>query len=183
MNSALTPSPHTKPQLDATRSQSLVIVLVEPRIPQNFGNISRLAACTGCPLIVIGDTGFSMLDKDVKRSGMDYLEQVELRRYRDLPDASADFPNYQVAYMSSHAQQIYTEIPFQKNTMLVFGSESTGLPKRLLEAHPEECYTIPMLADRRSLNLSSSVSLVVYEGLRHRNQWPCESPSIVDIDE
>jgi tRNA (cytidine/uridine-2'-O-)-methyltransferase len=160
-----------KPVLASDTSQAVVIVLVEPRIPQNFGNISRLAACTGCPLIIIGDTGFSLLDKDVKRSGLDYLDDVDLRRYRDLPDVAEDFPHHDVAYLSSHAKQLYTDIPANKPMLLVFGSESTGLPKALLAARPEACYTIPMQAERRSLNLSSSVSLVVYDALRQRYHW------------
>ena len=152
--------------------QNLAVVLVEPRIPQNFGNISRLCACTGLDLILVGDLGFHLSDYNVKRAGMDYIEDVTVKRYADLPDVIKDYPHWQVAFLDSHWPQAHTQIPFTNTaTLLVFGSETMGLPKALLKKHPDNCYTIPMSDSHRSLNLSTSVSIVVYEGLRHISSW------------
>lgn len=159
----------------AIASKHLAVVLVEPRIPQNFGNISRLCACTGLDLILVGDLGFHLSDANVKRAGMDYLDDVTVKHYPDLPDVLRDYPydnGWQIAFLDSHWPQPYTDIPFAtQKTLVVFGSETDGLPKAILEKHPDRCYTIPMSDTHRSLNLSNSVSIVIYEGLRQIGAW------------
>jgi len=154
-----------------TLSSNLGIVLVEPRIPQNVGNIGRLCACTGARLILVGDLGFTFDEKHLKRSGMDYLEFVTPERFPDLPDLLAEYPDWAVSFYSTKAKQIYTQTPFQENHFLVFGSEDRGLPAAIIETYANQCFRIPMLENRRSLNLSTSVGIVLYEGLRQLGQW------------
>ena len=144
----------------------LAIVLVEPRIPQNVGAISRLCACTGSDLILIGDLGFNLDDKETKRAGMDYLEQINLKHYPDLPDVFKDYPNWHVALLSTFGKQSHTQVNYQPNTRVIFGREDKGLPKSIINKYPEHTFRIPMLEDKRSLNLATSVAIVLYEGLR-----------------
>jgi tRNA (cytidine/uridine-2'-O-)-methyltransferase len=149
-----------------TSSSSFGIVLVEPRIPQNVGNIGRLCACTNTKLILIGDLGFEFSEKQLQRAGLDYLEHITPEQYPDLPDLALAYPEWAISFIETGASQCYTQIPFQNNHFLVFGSETQGLPSRILSRYPEQCFSIPMHPDRRSLNLSNSVSIVLYEGLR-----------------
>lgn len=152
-------------------NQQLAVVLVEPRIPQNAGNIGRLCSCTGVQLILVGDCGFNFDDKFVKRAGMDYLEHLTPRWFPDFPDVVEAYPDWAISFLSSKASQTHTSIPYQRNHLLVFGSETHGLPETVLKKYESQCFRIPMLQGRRSLNLSTSVGVVVYEALRQLNQW------------
>ena len=146
----------------------LTVALVEPRIPQNTGNIARLCACTGAELYVIGSLGFRMSDKHLARSGMDYLETVEITHLPDLETLKTKKPNASLYYLSTKAKQSYTEIEYPEEVILVFGSESHGLPESLIEANLDRTLRIPMREETRSLNLANSVAIVMYETLR---QW------------
>ncbi len=157
---------------------NLGIVLVEPRIPQNVGNIGRLCACTGSTLVLVGDLGFSWDEKYLKRAGMDYLDYITPLHFPDFPDVLAAHPAWTFSFYSTRAQQIYTETPFRDQHLLVFGSETQGLPQGILEKYPEQSFRIPMLPDRRSLNVSTAVGIVLYEGLRQLHAWPVESAAI-----
>ncbi len=155
-----------------TSSYNLGIVLVEPRIPQNVGNIGRLCACTGTKLILVGDLGFTFDEKYIKRAGMDYLEHVTPERFGDFPDVLTAYPGWTFSLFSTKATQIYTQVPFQDRHFLVFGSETTGLPEAIIHKYANQSYRIPMLPERRSLNLSTSAGIVLYEGLRQLECWP-----------
>jgi tRNA (cytidine/uridine-2'-O-)-methyltransferase len=136
-----------------------------------------LCACTGADLILVGDTGFRLNNKHLKRAGMDYLDCVEPKHFADFPDVLAAYPGWTYSFLSSKATQVYTQAPYQAQHLLVFGSEETGLPARVLEKYSDFCYRIPMLPDRRSLNLATSVGIVLYEALRQLEAWPT-SPSV-----
>ncbi len=155
-----------------TSSSRLGVVLVEPRIPQNVGNIGRLCACTGARLILVGDLGFSFDEKYVKRAGMDYLEHVKPEHYPDFPEVMAQYPDWTFSFYSTKARHLYTQTPFQDKHLLIFGSETQGLPEAILSKYADHSFRIPMLPDRRSLNLSTSVGVVLYEGLRQLEGWP-----------
>lgn len=144
----------------------LAVVLIEPRIPQNTGNITRLCACTGLDLYLVGDLGFKLDDKYLDRAGMDYKAQVNLKHVPDFSDVLQERPDWQVLYLSSKAQKSYANVSYQPKTLLVFGPETTGLPAWVLQDYPDQAIRIPMIAGQRSLNLSSSVSVVVYEAVR-----------------
>lgn len=155
-----------------TSSSNLGIVLVEPRIPQNVGNITRLCACTGSKLILLGDLGFSLGDKHLKRAGMDYTDYVEPELFRDFPNLLEAYPDWTFSFYSTKAKQVYTQTPYRNQHFLIFGSETQGLPEAILEKYSDQSFRIPMLPDRRSLNLSTSVAIVLYEGLRQLQSWP-----------
>ncbi|MBZ0327200.1 MAG: tRNA (cytidine(34)-2'-O)-methyltransferase [Altibacter sp.] len=145
----------------------LHIVLLEPEIPNNTGNIGRLSLATGATLHLIKPFGFELDDKRVKRAGLDYWKYVDLVIY-DSADAffevHADKP---MAFLSSHGSTSYWDIPYTDDLFLIFGKESVGLPKALLETHREQLYKIPIHSTHiRSINLANAVSVVVYEGLR-----------------
>lgn len=145
---------------------ALHIALIEPKIPPNTGNIARLCAATDTPLHLIEPLGFSLDEREVKRAGLDYWERVDLWvhpnwfRFRDA------ISRERCLYFSANAEQDYRRAPYAANSVLVFGSETEGLPQKILEKHPERCYRIPMPGDVRSLNLANAVSVVLYEGLR-----------------
>ena len=151
---------------------SLHIALIEPRIPPNTGNIARLCAATDTPLHLIEPLGFSLDDREVKRAGLDYWDRVDLWvhpnwfRFRDA--ISRD----RCLYFSANAERDYRDAPYAGNSVLVFGSETDGLPQRILDKHPERCFRIPMSGDVRSLNLANAVSVVLYEGLRQLGVEP-----------
>jgi tRNA (cytidine/uridine-2'-O-)-methyltransferase len=146
------------------------IVLVEPEIPQNTGNIARLCAATGTVLDLIEPLGFRLTDREVKRAGLDYWDSVELHRFPNLGKFSTDFCTHRKIYFSTSGTKNYTEAEYRPGDCLIFGSESRGLPMELLEANPNDVYSIPMrLENVRSLNLANSVSIVLYEALRQCN--------------
>ncbi len=144
----------------------LNIVLVEPEIPQNCGNIARTCAATGCRLHLIRPLGFDISDKAVKRAGLDYWHLVEVIDYENLADFFARNEVTELWCLSTKAPRSYTEATFHDGCYLFFGKETKGLPEAFLEAHTENCVRIPMRPDARSLNLSNSVAITVYEALR-----------------
>ena len=143
------------------------IVLVEPEIPQNTGNIARTCAATGCTLHLVKPLGFEISDKQLKRAGLDYWNLVQVVVHDSFEEvlASAD-KDAHFFYFTTKAPRAYTEGSFTSGDYLVFGKETKGLPEELLVKHKEECVRIPMIEESRSLNLSNSVAIAVYEGLR-----------------
>ena len=144
----------------------LNIVLVEPEIPQNCGNIARTCAATGCILHLIRPLGFDISEKAVRRAGLDYWSQVTVRDYENLEDFFSKNNVEQMWCLSTKAPRCYTEAEFSDNCYLFFGKETKGLPEAFLEEHYDSCVRIPMLPDTRSLNLSNAVAITVYEALR-----------------
>ena len=144
----------------------LNIVLVEPEIPQNCGNIARTCAATGAWLHLIRPLGFDISDKAVKRAGLDYWHLVEVRDYEDLDDFFSKNDVKQMWCLSTKAPKSYAEARFEDGCYLFFGKETKGLPEDFLEAHRECCIKLPMRSEARSLNLSNSVAITVYEALR-----------------
>ena len=146
------------------------IVLVEPQIPQNTGNIARLCAATGMQLIIVGQSGFKMSDRYLKRAGLDYWEFVSIRH---IPDKNAYFEQLEMArthLLTTKVKRPYTQIKPQPGDSFLFGREDAGLPEWLLKANPSRCATIPMKNSRaRSLNLATSVGIVMYHMLAQFN--------------
>ena len=144
----------------------LNIVLVEPEIPQNCGNIARTCAATGCRLHLIRPLGFDISEKAVKRAGLDYWHLVDVQDYENLDDFFAKNDVKQMWCLSTKAPKRYTEAAFADECYLFFGKETKGLPEDFLEAHRDCCIRLPMRSEARSLNLSNSVAITVYEALR-----------------
>ena len=144
----------------------LNIVLVEPEIPQNCGNIARTCAATGCRLHLIRPLGFDISEKAVKRAGLDYWHMVEVIDYENLEDFFVRNDVKQMWCLSTKAPRSYTEAAFSDGCYLFFGKETRGLPEDFLEAHRKNCVRIPMRAEARSLNLSNAVAITVFEALR-----------------
>lgn len=144
----------------------LNIVLVEPEIPQNCGNIARTCAATGSVLHLIHPLGFDVSEKAVKRAGLDYWHLVDVREYANLADFFTKNPVAQMWCLSTKAPRSYTQAHFQDGCYLFFGKETRGLPEDFLEAHRQCCIRLPMRPEARSLNLSNSVAITVYEALR-----------------
>jgi len=143
------------------------IVLIEPEIPPNTGNIARLCAATGAVLHLVGKLGFSIDDRNLKRAGLDYWEFVTLRQWPDLSTLQASAPEGRFFYLSTKVARSYLQAGFQPGDFIVFGKETKGLPEELLAANQETSITIPMPAGAvRSLNLSTSAGIVLYEALR-----------------
>ena len=147
-------------------NNSYNIVLFEPEIPQNTGNIVRLCACTGSRLFLIGKLGFSLSDKYLKRAGLDYWQSVSITKFDTLEELQSEYPNSNFYYLTTKTKNLYTNKKFKNGDFFVFGPETRGLPEELLNRNPETSITIPMLEGQRSLNLSNSVSIVVYEAIR-----------------
>ena len=146
----------------------LNVVLVEPEIPQNCGNIARTCAATGARLHLIRPLGFDISEKAVRRAGLDYLHLVEVFDYENLEDFFARNDVRQMWCLSTKAPRCYTEAEFEDGCYLFFGKETRGLPESFLEEHREKCVRIPMGAEARSLNLSISVAITVFEALRQQ---------------
>ncbi len=145
----------------------LHIALYEPEIPPNTGNIARLCAATFTELHIVGVTGFRMDDRELKRSGLDYWNEVKLQRHIDIDELFASLPESRFVFLTTKAEGPYTDWEFRDNDCLVFGPETRGLPETLLKAHWDHCLTIPMPNKNvRSLNLATSVGIVLYEALR-----------------
>lgn len=145
----------------------LNIVLVEPEIPQNTGNIARTCAATGARLHLVRPLGFSISEKAVKRAGLDYWDLLDITVYDNINDffSRTDGPYY---YFSTKARHIHSDIKYPDGAYLLFGKETAGLPEQLLHDNPDTTVRIPMISQARSLNLSNSVAVAVYETLR---QW------------
>ena len=147
------------------------IALYEPEIPPNTGNIARLCAATFTPLHVIGVTGFKMDDRTLRRAGLDYWEHVELRRHLDLAELYAALPDSRFLYLTTKVDRVYTEWKYEESDCLVFGPETRGLPESLLKDNAALCLTVPMPNPAvRSLNLATSVGIVLFEALRQINK-------------
>ena len=160
------------------------VVLVEPEIPQTTGNIARTCAATGCVLHLVRPLGFEISDRYLRRAGLDYWQFVDVQVHENFEEVLAQLGGAQFFYFTTKAPRAYTSAAYAPGDVLVFGKETKGLPEELLVAHREACVRIPMRGTLRSLNLSNSVAIAVYEGLRqndfaglsqegrlHRLQW------------
>ncbi len=146
----------------------LNIVLVEPEIPQNTGNIARTCACTGARLHIVKPMGFTPTDKHLKRSGLDYWHFLDITYYENLDDFFEKNVDASFFLFSTKATHRHSDVSYPDNAFLIFGKETAGLPEKLLFENPERCVRIPMMDECRSLNLSNSAAIAVYEVLR---QW------------
>ncbi len=144
----------------------LDIVLIEPEIPQNTGNIARTCVATGSRLHLVEPLGFRIDDKQIKRAGLDYWFDLDLTLWPDLDAWLRAFAGRPVFYATTKAASTYAEVSYPADAVLVFGKETKGLPESLLIAHPDQCIRIPMQPERRSLNLANAVAVVTYEALR-----------------
>lgn len=142
------------------------IVLVEPEIPQNAGNIARTCAATGTHLHMIRPLGFEVTDKYLKRAGLDYWHLVDISYYDSFEELQARYPKSRFFYFTTKGLHRHSDVKFRDGDFLVFGKETKGLPEELLLRHKEECLRIPMYAEARSLNLGNSVAVALYEALR-----------------
>ena len=145
------------------------VVLYEPEIPQNTGNIARLCACCDAKLYLIGRLGFSLSDKFLKRAGLDYWDKLEIERISSLDDLINQNKSANFYYFTTKTKNKYTDIKYQTGDFFVFGPETRGLPEEILNKNKNYCVTIPMKKDTRSLNLSNSVAIAVYEAIRQLN--------------
>ncbi|MFI3175734.1 MAG: tRNA (cytidine(34)-2'-O)-methyltransferase [Bacillota bacterium] len=160
------------------------IVLLEPEIPQNTGNIGRSCAATNTKLHLIKPLGFEITDKAIRRSGMDYWNLIDIYEYENYEDFLAKNPNCNLYFASSKAPRSYTEVEYKDDDFIMFGKESAGIPEEILVENQEHCIRIPMFPNVRCLNLACSASIVLYEAMRqldfqglveegqlHRNEW------------
>ncbi len=153
---------------------SFNIVLVEPEIPQNTGNIARTCAATGSKLHLVRPLGFEIDDRKLKRAGLDYWHLLDITYYDNLDDFfSKNKGNFYFA--STKSLKRHSDVEFKDNDYILFGKETKGLDEELLKKHPESCIRIPMLSEARSLNLSNSVAVVIYEALRQNNYFELET--------
>ena len=145
------------------------VVLIEPEIPQNAGNIVRTCAATGCDLYMVRPLGFEVSDKHYKRAGLDYWQYANVRivgSFDELYESNKDKHFY---FASTKSQALYSEADFTKDCFIVFGKETAGIDENILNAHYKDCIRIPMIEQARSLNLSNSVAIIVYEAMRQNN--------------
>ncbi|MGO5052895.1 tRNA (cytidine(34)-2'-O)-methyltransferase [Lachnospiraceae bacterium LCP25S3_G4] len=160
------------------------IVLFEPEIPANTGNIGRTCVATGCKLHLIEPLGFRLNEKAIKRAGMDYWNELDVTTYIDYQDFIEKNPGAKIYMATTKAPNVYTEVQYEADCYIMFGKESAGIPEEILVEHKEDSIRIPMMGDIRSLNLGNSVAVVLYEALRqngfahmemegqlHRLQW------------
>ncbi len=147
---------------------SLNIVLVEPQIPQNTGNIARTCAATGARLHLVEPMGFHVDDKKLKRAGLDYWHLLDITYYEDLDDFFEKNRDGSFFYFSTKARRVHSDMTYPDNSYLVFGREDAGLPEELLKNNEQSCVRLPMREEARSLNLSNTVAVGVFEVLR---QW------------
>ena len=163
------------------------IVLHEPEIPGNTGNIGRSCVVTGTSLHLIEPLGFEITEKQIRRSGLDYWKDLDVHTYADYEDFMAKNPGAKIWYATTKAHQTYTDVSFGPDDYIMFGKESAGIPEEILVDNEETCIRIPMREGYRSLNLSNSVAIVLYEALRqqdfrslekegelHRRHWKSE---------
>ena len=145
------------------------IVLLEPEIPQNAGNIARTCAVTNSVLHLIKPLGFSVEDKYLKRAGLDYWKLLDIRYYENFGDFCEKNPNAKIWMASTKARHVYADVTYGENDYIMFGKESAGIPEEILVDNKEQCIRIPMNPEIRSLNLANSVAIVLYESLRQNN--------------
>jgi tRNA (cytidine/uridine-2'-O-)-methyltransferase len=149
----------------------LHVALYEPEIPPNTGNIARLCAATVTPLHIVGVTGFRMDDRTLKRAGLDYWDHVDLHRHLSLHDLYSSLPASRFVYLTTKSDRPYTDWTFENGDCLVFGPETRGLPDDLLNANADSCLTVPMTNPNvRSLNLATSVGIVLFEAIRQMDK-------------
>lgn len=164
----------------------LNIVLFEPEIPANTGNIGRTCVATNTRLHLIEPLGFSLSEKNLKRAGMDYWKDLDVITYIDFEDFMEKNPDAKIYMATTKAANVYTEVQYEPDCYIMFGKESAGIPEEILVDHKDTCIRIPMVGDIRSLNLGNSVAIVLYEALRqngfenmtteghlHRLDWKC----------
>ena len=144
----------------------LNIVLYEPEIPANTGNIGRTCVATGTRLHLIEPLGFKLNEKALKRAGMDYWKDLDVTTYIDYQDFLGKNPGAKIYMATTKAHKVYTEVDYESDCYIMFGKESAGIPEEILVEHEEDCMRIPMNGDIRSLNLGNSVAIVLYEALR-----------------
>ena len=142
------------------------IVLIEPEIPGNTGNIARMCAATGIELHLVKPLGFSIDDKHLKRAGLDYWHLVKVHVHENFAEVKAMYPEHKFHYCSTKAPRAHSEAQFGRDDMLVFGKETAGIPEDILKANWEHCIRIPMIEGARSLNLSNAAAIVAYEAMR-----------------
>lgn len=153
--------------MSAQINQRLAILLYQPEIPQNTGNIARTCAATRTPLYLVEPLGFRITDKLLKRAGLDYWPYVRMKTYADFETAHTDVPHTRLVYFSAHATRLYYDFSYQPGDCLVFGPETRGLPQELLALYPGDVVKIPIDRTRvRSLNLATSVGVALFEALR-----------------
>lgn len=148
----------------------LNIVLFEPEIPANTGNIGRTCVATGTRLHLIEPLGFRLNEKEIRRAGMDYWKDLDVIRYVNYKDFLDKNPGAKIYMATTKGKHVYTDVSYEPDCYIMFGKESAGIPEEILVEHPEECVRIPMIGETRSLNLSNSVAIVLYEALR-QNQF------------
>ncbi len=147
----------------------LNIVLFEPEIPANTGNIGRTCVATGTRLHLIEPLGFRLTEKNLRRAGMDYWKDLDVTTYINYEDFLEKNPNAKIYMATTKAHQIYTDVVYEEDCYIMFGKESAGIPEEILVDHEDTCIRIPMIGDIRSLNLGNSVAIVLYEALRQQN--------------
>jgi Predicted rRNA methylase (SpoU class) len=147
----------------------LNVVLFEPEIPANTGNIGRTCVATGTRLHLIEPLGFHLNEKSIKRAGMDYWEDLEVIRYINFADFLEKNPNAKIYMATTKAKKTYVEVQYEEDSFIMFGKESAGIPEEILLEYQETSIRIPMMGDIRSLNLGNSVAVVLYEALRQHN--------------
>ena len=146
---------------------ALHIVLIEPEIHTNTGNIGRLALATGCKLHLVKPYGFEITDKRLKRAGLDYWQHLDIQEYENQEEFFESHKEQKMMFFSAHASKDYWDAVYTKHTFLIFGKESSGLSNEILEKHTHEIFKIPLYNPHvRSLNLANAVAITVYEGLR-----------------
>lgn len=147
----------------------LNLVLYEPEIPANTGNIGRTCVATGTRLHLIEPLGFRLSEKEIRRAGMDYWEHLDVTRYVNYNTFLEQNPGGRIWYATTKAKRIYNQVQFEADDYIMFGKESAGIPEEILVENEARCIRIPMLEEIRSLNLSNSVAIVLYEALRQQN--------------
>jgi tRNA (cytidine/uridine-2'-O-)-methyltransferase len=153
---------------------ALNIVLIEPEIPNNTGNIGRLSLATGSNLHLVKPFGFELSDARLKRAGLDYWQHINVIYYENVNEFFEKNAGMKMAFLSSHGTKTYWDIPFEDNMFLIFGKESVGLDSVITEKHAERLFKIPLQSEHiRSINLANAVAITVYEGLRNLNPTKC----------
>ncbi len=153
-------------KIEDEERMDLNVVLVEPEIPQNTGNIARTCAATGAKLHIVKPMGFSINDRHLKRAGLDYWHLLNVQYYDNIKALFETYPEGNFFFATTKAPHVYSDLTYEGSCFLVFGKETAGLPETLLKDNLDKCVRIPMLADARSLNLANSVAIMVYEALR-----------------
>jgi len=145
------------------------IVLHEPEIPANTGNIGRSCVAAGARLHLIEPMGFQISEKEVKRAGLDYWDKLDVTVYDSYEDFLMKNPGAKIYMATTKAKHVYSDVNYEPDCFIMFGKESAGIPEEILVEHPDTCIRIPMIGDIRSLNLSNSVAIVLYEALRQNS--------------